>query len=204
MYLPHRPPPWALGRIHPSTAPEERTVILVQYSYSTHQLLPAAGVSKLKAMKQGVETVFTTTARSDPQHRIAVIIFNTAPTLLASFARPSAPWPLERLRPVAPAGKANIAAAIEQATMLLEREAGLGSRRILLLSDGGADEGNGSLDIAIRRARQARVSLRAIGYGKGTKTWDEELLRRLARGTVDGRYWCADALEHAVQALTAA
>lgn len=179
-----------------------RSVLVLDYSGSTSELLPE-GISKLEAIKQGVEAYLNAKARSFPEDRVALVIFNEKPTLLASFARPSAPWVLDRCKAIGPSGNTNIASALDMGLGLLLREAQGFARRLTLLSDGVANQGRSEVDATVARAARVGVVIDAVGVGLGSNTWDEALLQHIGGGTPGGCYWRADSFKQLLQAFLA-
>jgi Mg-chelatase subunit ChlD len=95
----------------------------------------------------------------------------------------------------------NITAGLRVANDLLSRMPTGLRRRIWLLSDGGANEEVNGLWSQVHRAKAQRTNINTIGFGNRGE-FDEDLLKRIAATTHNGRYFEATtiaALGHAFQ-----
>jgi Mg-chelatase subunit ChlD len=172
-----------------SSAKPRNAVLVVDASGSMHETdwLP----SRLEAAKRAAKAYAEKLQRQEPQARVGVAAYGDHASVVCPLT------PVAKLSVIARAidnittsGLTNITAGLEAARELVRKAEG--PRQIVLLSDGGHNQGPGPDSVAARLRAQALIDCVGIGQRSGV---DERLLQSIASSNPDGskRYrWIGD------------
>lgn len=160
-------------------------------------------ITKIEALKEANRILLQYKAQAFPQDLVGCVTFNDRGRVLFNLTKPNHPLVTQKLQAIQAGGTTNMTEGLELAITMLAEKPTRFLRNIILLSDGEPNTGDPSRIIPLAlAARKLYININCIGFGDGTSvSFDEELLRRIARTTHNGRYQSCKTLGELVKAF---
>ena len=145
-------------------------------------------VPKIEALKEAIEVLLLYKREKHPLDKVGCVTFNTRARVLFLLSDPANPSLISKIRSLTPEGKTNLSEALELGIDLLSKTPKGFLKVMYLFSDGCPNIRTRQVLPLARMAKRLRINIHSIGIGDGLSSFDEELLKKIARATHNGRY----------------